>query len=182
MNFFRSNPLARFLISALLLYIAWHVVYELWIHPQQTFDQLLIDNLHYFSYAILQGLGFVMINFPDDSEIRTIGVDGTHGLWIGDPCNGATIFALFAGFIIAYPGKLLRKLVYIPVGIVLIHILNVFRIIGLCLVLLYAPDYLDLNHTYTFTIIIYSFVFLLWYLWSTRFSGLAVGSYLPITK
>ena len=28
------------------------------------------------------------------------------------------------------------------------------------------PEILDFNHTYTFTILVYGYVFYLWYLWS----------------
>jgi len=107
-------------------------------------------------------------------NIRTIGIDGTHGLWIGDPCNGLTLFALFTGFIIAYPGPLKKKLWFIPVGIIAIHFINIIRIVALSLIVYYFPDpeVLDFNHTYTFTLLVYGFVFSLWYVWAGKLSGI----------
>jgi exosortase family protein XrtF len=102
--------------------------------------------------------------------MRTLGIDGTHGLWIGDPCNGITLFALFTGFVIAYPGPVKRKIWFIPLGLFAIHIVNILRIVALAFITLYAPSYLEFNHTYTFTIIVYSFVFFLWMLWANKFS------------
>jgi exosortase family protein XrtF len=102
--------------------------------------------------------------------IRTAGIDGSHGVWVGDSCNGLTLFALFAGFVFAFPGPVIKKLWFIPAGLVAIHLLNVLRVTALALIQYYAPQYLEFNHTYTFTIIVYGFVFALWYLWATKLS------------
>lgn len=151
----------------------WYLVYELWLHPKGTFDLMVIRNLEQLSGWLLRALGYTLISESDISSVRTIGIDGTHGLWIGDPCNGLTLFALFTGFVLAYPGPWKQKAWYIPLGIITIHILNVLRIAALAMIVYHFPDpqVLDFNHTYTFTIIVYGYVFLLWYLWATRFSG-----------
>lgn len=164
-----NKALIRFLIGALIIYIFWYVIYELWLHPWKKADLLLINNLITLSSSILTFLGYDLINFPYNEDIRTMGIDGTHGLWIGDPCNGLTLFALFAGFIIAYPGRKPGwKFLYIPLGLISIHFLNVLRIVGLSLITYYAPEHLNFNHTYTFTILIYSYIFMLWYFWATN--------------
>ena len=43
---------------------------------------------------------------------------------------------------------------------------------GTCNALAVDPELLDFNHDYTFTIIVYAFVFMLWYIWIQRFSPL----------
>jgi exosortase family protein XrtF len=101
---------------------------------------------------------------------RVIGVDGTGGLWIGDNCNGIALFALFTGFIIAYPGNWKKKLVYIPVGILLIQCLNIIRIVSLAILDTRSRAWTEINHTYTFTIIIYGFIFFLWMFWTNKVS------------
>lgn len=163
-------PFTAFLLKAFSLYIAWYVIYEMWLHPAQTADLWVIDNLITVSSAILRLIGYKLIDYPYNPALRTMGIDGSHGMWIGDPCNGLTLFALFAGFVIAYPGSLIKKIIFISAGIFTIHVFNIFRIVGLALVSLYFPDFLELNHTYTFTILIYSIIFFLWYLWAVRFS------------
>ncbi len=158
-----NKALIRFLVSALIIYFGWYLTYTLWLHPWKKLDLAIINNLIFLSSHILTFLNYKLIDYPYSESVRTIGIDGSHGLWIGDPCNGITLFALFTGFIIAYPGKIKWKLIFIPSGLIAIHLLNVFRIVGLALITFYFPKYLDFNHTYTFTIIIYSFIFLLWY-------------------
>jgi exosortase family protein XrtF len=171
-QFAKKNPAAFFLLKALLLYIFWYLFYELWLHPKGYLDALVIDNLIKSGEFIISNLGYRLIPEPDPEwAIRTLGIDGTHGIWIGDPCNGITLFALFTGFVIAYPGPLKSKLWFIPLGLVTIHIVNIIRIVALVLITLYAPQYLDFNHTYTFTILVYSYVFFLWMIWSNKLAA-----------
>jgi exosortase family protein XrtF len=99
-----------------------------------------------------------------------IGVDGAHPIWIGGPCDGVAIMAIFLIFVSAFPGNQIHKLWYIPLGILLIHFINVLRVAGLTLINFYAPEYLDFNHNYTFTFLVYGFIFILWITWVNKFS------------
>lgn len=165
----KRNPFLKFLITAVLLYILWYILYELWLHPAGKIDSLVINNSIFLTSKLLTLFGYDVFTSHTET-IRTLGIDGTPGLWIGDPCNGLTLFALFTGFIIAYPGTIKKKLIYIPIGIITIHFLNILRISGLCMVVFYSPESLEFNHTYTFTIIVYAYIFLLWMIWVKIFS------------
>jgi exosortase family protein XrtF len=168
---FITNPLVLFLIKALVLFFSWIIAYELWLNPIGTIDLFVIDKLIIQSAYFLELFGYELI--PDsiyDTQYRTIGLDGTHGVWVGDSCNGLTVFALFTGFIIAFPGKWIRKLGFISFGIITIHLLNIIRVAALCIILLESPESLDFNHTYVFTTIIYAYIFLLWYWWANKLS------------
>lgn len=160
----------------MFLFLVWYFLYELWLHSETNVDLLVIKNLEDLSSRLLNLLGYSLIPDSDVEDIRTIGIDGTGGLWIGDPCNGLTLFALFVGFVIAYPGSWKHRLWFIPTGLLLIHVLNVLRISALAIILYEYQDFavLDFNHTYTFTIIVYSFVLMLWYLWATKLSGVTM--------
>ncbi len=167
-----NDPFLRFLTVAGTLYLSWYLVYEVWLHPWKQLDLLVINNLIWIASGFLRILGYDLIPPPPDaSDIRTIGIDGTPGLWVGDPCNGLTLFALFAIFVIAYPGPIKKKLWYIPLGLLAIHFLNALRVMALTIIVNVDYAYLDFNHSYTFTVIVYGFVFLLWYVWADRLSG-----------
>lgn len=173
----RDKALIVFLSKAFGLYFFWYLLYERWLNPEGTLDQWVIDQLADSTNQLLQLLGYQLI--PPNmgfQDIRVVGIDGTHGLWIGIPCNGITLFALFTGFIIAFPGPIRHKAWFIPVGLVAIHLFNLIRILSLCIVLKYFPDSLAFNHTYTFTIFVYSFVFLLWLIWVLKFATVQKNS------
>ncbi len=100
----------------------------------------------------------------------------SHGVWIGEPCNGLKLFGVFAVFILAFPGKLTHKIWYIPLGVILLHFINVIRIASLTIISAYNPFLLNFNHNITFQIIVYSIIFLLWYVWTKKFSGLKLNN------
>ena len=168
---FFKNPAVRFVFFCFVLYIIWYLVYELWLHPIRFLDKPVVQSIVFLSEKILTFFGYELVDFTRiDSNISAIGIDASHGVQIGDPCNGISIFALFSGFIIAFPGPWLRKLIYVPLGVGIIYIANLLRIVILCLIAYYAPESLEFNHNYTFTVIVYSIVIFLWYLWIKRFS------------
>lgn len=167
MNFlFLKNPVVRFLIIVFTLYILWYGVYNLWLHPNQTLDLFVIDLTISISKWILELFGHTVYTGTD----RLIGIDGASGLWIGDNCNGIALFALFSGFIIAYKGRIKYKLLYIALGILIIQILNIIRVVVLAILDTHSRAWTEFNHTYTFTIVIYACIFLLWMTWVNRFS------------
>ena len=85
---------------------------------------------------------------------------------IGAPCDGVALFALFAIFILAFPGPISRKAWFIPAGIALLHLANIVRVVVLARIQATSPEWLEFNHDYTFTVLIYGLVFALWYLWT----------------
>jgi exosortase family protein XrtF len=165
-----KNPLIAFFIKAIFFYIIWFLLYELWLHPKGTIDNYVINNIVDVSENLLKKMGFSLMPEPQTDNIRTIGIDGTHGVWIGDPCNGLTLFALFVGFVVSFPGPIKHKIWYIPTGILIIHVLNIIRVIALSIIAFKKPSLLEINHTYTFTIFVYAVVFTLWMVWVNKFS------------
>lgn len=163
----QDRRIAYFFLKSLALYLAWYFLYEEWWQEDGSLDNFLINHLVYVTDFCLQTLGYTTFTYAD-----AVGVDGTHGVLIGVPCNGLSLFALFAGFIIAFPGRRTNKLWFIPLGMVVVHVLNIIRLVGLALIVLYRPDSLAFNHKYTFTIFVYGCIFLLWMLWVKYFAQL----------
>ncbi len=169
---FKKNPYFRFTFLAIILYVVWYVIYEAWLHPSGLWDRIIINNLVYLSSGILHLFGYATL--PEsgfDETIRIVGIDGTSGVWIGDPCNGFSLFALFLIFMITYPGPWKQKLWFIPLGLIGIHLINAIRIAALAIIVDVNIDWLYFNHNYTFNIVVYSFVFLLWYIWAKKYAG-----------
>jgi exosortase family protein XrtF len=167
----KRDPVVRFFLIGAVAYLLWFLAYELWIHPRGSVDLALIDNLIRLSGAALETLGYQLLPEPANAEqIRTIGVQGGHLLWIGDPCNGLGLFAVFTIFLLAYPGPWRHKAWFIGVGLLSIHLINVLRIVALCIVVTIDYELLNFNHDYTFYVVVYGWVFLLWWVWVTRFA------------
>jgi exosortase/archaeosortase family protein len=136
----------------------------------EALGSAVIDSLVKLGEGFLQLLNFETTSYSDGRFRQHFGVSGSAGVTIGAPCDGIVLFALFIVFMISYPGPMRHKLWYMPVGLVLIHGLNVLRVAGLALIVHYNEKWFSFNHDYTFTLIVYAAVFGLWWLWIAKFS------------
>ena len=161
----------RFLIVAGALYLVFYLIYQFVVRKYTFYDQKFIGLIIENSDFILRQMGFKTFKVLQDRDMQVLGVDGASGVWIGSNCNAITLFALFAVFVLAFPGSLKNKLWFVPSGIIAIHIFNILRVVALAIINIKAPQYLDFNHTYTFTFLVYGFIFYLWMLWANRFSN-----------
>lgn len=167
----KKDPLLRFLFVGVLLFTGWLLAYYMVLHPHTGLDRAVIDNIITTSGGLLEALGYVVLPEPDPEQYRTIGVQGGHPLWIGDPCNAVMVMAVFAVFIIAYPGPWKHRSWFLLIGIASIHLINVVRVAALCIVVTYNYAWLTFNHDFVFYVVVYGWVFLLWWIWVKRFSG-----------
>lgn len=84
---------------------------------------------------------------------------------INHGCSGLKQMLQFALLMMIFPGPWKHKLWYIPLGIFIVHLTNLFRIIGLAVVLVTVPDYWDFSHDYIFRPFFYVVIFSLWVYW-----------------
>jgi exosortase family protein XrtF len=85
-------------------------------------------------------------------------------------CNALSVIILFIAFVIAFTGKFKHTIIFILLGSVLIHVLNIGRIVLLSVALYHFPQYEQILHGVVFPLIIYGVVFLLWVIWVNKFS------------
>ena len=173
-----KSPEFKFLITFIPLIITWYFTY----HYLYKIDDLLnfdSDLLTGFSKILSSQSNFILsiFNFQTSIEIhgdmvvaKIIDYPYSHGVWIGEPCNGIKVFGLFAIFILSFKGDLIKKLIFIPIGILIIHFLNIIRIAILTYISAVNPYILDFNHNITFQLFIYGSMLALWYLWIIKFS------------
>ena len=173
-----KSPEFKFLIIFIPLIITWYFTY----HYLYKIDDLLnfdSDSLTGFSKILSSQSNFILsiFNFQTSIEIhgdmvvaKIIDYPYSHGVWIGEPCNGIKVFGLFAIFILSFKGDLIKKLIFIPIGILIIHFLNIIRIALLTYISAVNPYILDFNHNITFQLFIYGSMLALWYLWIVKFS------------
>ena len=166
-----DRDLVRFMGLGFVGYLAWYVAYQYVLKDNTLIDEYLIHSMVLSSEWVLRGLGYALYEVST-SELRwQIGIADSIGLLqIGAPCDGLVLFALFAVFVLAFPGPSRRKLWFIPLGVLLIHIANLIRVVSLVIIQFNRPESLKFNHDYTWTVLIYGFIFWLWYLWATRLS------------
>lgn len=165
-----KNDFIRFLIIAGFSYLLLFLLHVFIIKKYTYYDQKFIGSIITVTETLLNLFGFKTFTVLQDHDVQVVGIDGSSGVWVGSNCNAISLFILFVSFVIAYPGKIKHKFWYIPLGIILVHFLNIIRVVALAIIALKAPHTLGFNHTYTFTFLVYAFIFYLWILWANKFS------------
>jgi exosortase family protein XrtF len=150
----------------------WYFVYTFFIKPSFIYDALIIDKLSRGAHFVLKlfGVDSILIDGRFEGCANLIQLPGSAGVQIGPECDGLIVISLFVFFVLVFPGPWKSKIWYIPSGTVLLFLLNIIRISVLAYMVKESPEWLSFNHDYTFTIIIYAFVFLLWYVWVNKLS------------
>lgn len=154
------NRTSVFFAKALAIYGLWYVVYDLWLLPDGRLDQWLSYNVAWMTDNVMTFLGYDVI-----SQDRIVWLKGASGIEVANGCNGLTTVGLFIGFVVAYPGTWIRRLVFIPLGILAIYATNIFRIVVMLFAQLYWPAAFDPLHGFGLTTVFYVAVFGLWVLW-----------------
>jgi exosortase/archaeosortase family protein len=116
---------------------------------------------------LLHLTGFETLAFEQQNYFQ---VQGGGILKVGIPCSAFDLFVFYAIMIVAYPGPLKYKLIFIPAGILAIHGLNITRFYALAMSDLYSREYFELHHHFIFKAVVYVFIFLIW-MWFVRLSS-----------
>ena len=174
----KAQKFVVFFIPALILWFSfYHYIYKIDYLVSSDFDSLtifseLLSNQSNFILEIF-GLSTSTEIHGDMVVSKILNYEYNHGVWIGEPCNGIKIFGVFTIFILCFSGKAINKLWFIPLGIYIIHFLNILRISILTYIAAIDPNWLNFNHNITFQIIVYGSMSGLWLIWIKKFSNVS---------
>ena len=159
-------------MKAAAIYVGWNFLYDNILLPDGKLDTFLSLSGVRLAAGALSTLGWEV-----ESVGRIIAILGTSGVAIQNGCNGVDLLGLYAGFIIAYPGPMRKRLLLLVGGLLLLYFANIFRIAAFALSSVYFPEHWSEIHNYSSYIFFYPIVLSLWYLWTvigdqdTIFSG-----------
>jgi exosortase/archaeosortase family protein len=88
---------------------------------------------------------------------------------INHGCSGLKPMLQYLLLMLIFPGPWKHKAWFIPMGLVIVHLTNLFRISGLAVVTITIPAYWDFAHDYFFRPFFYVIIFLLWVWWVEKF-------------
>jgi exosortase family protein XrtF len=159
-----------FLLKLLAFYLVFHLL-------QLYFNESLLgaDVNAFISNFIAKGTVYLMSVFSIASNYIQTGhgaqlyVDGSQSVYIDHSCNAFNIQKAFLSLVLATTFRNKHLLWYIPIGVLSIFLVNVVRVWALAVIYKYAPNLLDINHKYIFTIIVYAWIFVLFLIWVNKF-------------
>jgi exosortase family protein XrtF len=172
-----SNKFISFFILSLVIWFSfYHYLYIIDSVFGDSYDSLLkfSEILAKQSNSLLSVLGFdpILEIHGDMVVTKLANFPYSHGVWIGEPCNGVKIFGVFSIFIICFRGKVFNKIWFIVLGIITLHLLNIIRIASLSYIAAIQPRWLNFNHNITFQILVYGTMGILWLIWIKKFSNM----------
>ena len=157
--------LLRFLGIWLVLFVLYQV-YLNYYKSDIDFITRIISNQSVF---LLNKTGFETTtkDFLKQETVQFY-INGKVATRMVEGCNAVSVMILFLAFIFAFY-KGFKTILFAFSGIVILYILNLFRIYVLNVVVVNHYEYTKPAHDYFFPAIIYGGVVLLWLIWINKF-------------
>ena len=165
----------RFLLIFFGSYLILALAYQAYLKylPSETFyPDYFTHQVAQQSYHLIDLLGYetYILEHPNKPSML-LAVNERYVANIVEGCNGLSVFILFLSFILAFSKGFKQTFIYVLLGILLLHILNIFRIALLVLGLYFYPEHKELMHEILFPLFIYGVVFLLWINWIRNYKN-----------
>lgn len=157
--------LLRFLGIWLVLFIIYQLYLNQYTGNIDSFTRIASNQTSF----LLNKTGYETVtkDFPKHETIQFY-INGKIATRMIEGCNAISVMIMFLAFIFAfYQGK--KTFVFAFVGIVILYILNIFRIYVINVIVVDFKEYTKPAHDYFFPAIIYGGVVLLWLIWINKF-------------
>ncbi len=102
------------------------------------------------------------------TESRTMYFPNNGYVAITSGCSGLKQFLQLIVLFVFFPGPWKKKLWYIPLGVFIVHLTNLFRIICLSVIVMELPQYWDFSHDWILRPFFYVVIFGLWWFWNEK--------------
>ena len=108
----------------------------------------------------------------------TIGTEG-QTIWVNShqayvdvspDCTSLKQWMHWLFIMLVFPGPWKQKLWFIPLGLIIIQFINVFRVVGLALMIIPWPQHFHFFHDYIFKTLFYFGIFMMWVVWVEFFT------------
>jgi len=88
---------------------------------------------------------------------------------VNGTCSGLKQFYQWTILMVLFPGPWKKKLWFIPMGIVVIHIVNVLRLVILDVIMNWDPQVWYFSHDWILRPFFYVVIFAMWMVWEEKF-------------
>ena len=171
--FLAQNPSYRFVIVFLTTYLILDYFTSFYIGitaPGNFYSSFLDENLNYvrgfrvlllnITSGILQLMGHTVTT--TDTMLHAYNVGGFNIVY---SCLGFGVMSFFTAFVVAYPKSLRSKLIFLPIGLVFIQVLNIIRLLLITVYWRKSFFFGKINHHDLFNIVLYTLLLTLIYIW-----------------
>lgn len=165
------RPVLGILLRFIIIYLVLLFAYQFYLNsfkaqgldPYSHFiaEQVkMIQNKMGYTTELYHDIPDERVWFNVKQEYVSIMVEG---------CNAVSVIILFISFVFAfYKGN--KTFVFAIAGIVVLYLMNIFRIAGINILTRDYPQYNKMAHDYLFPAVIYGTVVILWLIWIQFFA------------
>jgi exosortase family protein XrtF len=166
------KPTILFLVKFLGIYVVANVVYGLYVTAYEPRPDPVTRWVTIHTTVALTGCGWPTdVQDTETKPTTKVMYQGRSVLSVYEGCNGINVMIIFVAFVVSFGGARRAMVWFIPLGILVLHGINLARIALLFWVSLYMPDFMYFTHKYFFTAILYVVVFVLWIVWVKRYAS-----------
>lgn len=161
--------------------MVFHVLWKIFIKDLFSV-QFIFDSAYWLAGKVFVASVWVLdvfnINVTAFDELSIAGharynviyyAENNGYVYVNTSCSGLKQFYQWFFLMILYPGPWKQKLWFIPLGLVIIHIVNIFRILSMTFVTMTIPQHWDFMHDYVLRPFFYVVMFFLWVWWNEKF-------------
>ncbi len=127
----------------------------------------MVEHVAQVSYKMLIFLGYPVVL----EGVNIIRHDNDVAVRIVWACTGYKQAYIFFVIIAFYYGPFLRKLWFIPAGLVVVYLFNIFRIVMIIAAIKERPESFEFLHEGLYKYLYYGVIFLMWVLWEEKIRG-----------
>ncbi len=165
----------------MVILVFFHIVWRLFNHELLLID-FINSSANWLAQQVFNQSSWILsvtgVNVVPFDELTISGVlrknvficaENSGFVYVNSSCSGLKQFYQWFFLMLLYPGPWKHKLWFFPLGILIVHMVNVFRIIGMVFVTMYLPQHWDFIHDWIMRPFFYVVMFLLWVWWNERF-------------
>lgn len=165
------KPAVIILLRFIVVYVVLLLVYQYYLNSFRQegldpFSRFIAEQVRHVQNAL--GYPTQLYNDVKGEQVYFY-VRNIYPTRMVEGCNAISVMILFTAFVFAfYKGS--KTLLFILAGIVILYIMNLFRIVGLNIVMTDYKQYGKTFHDFIFPAVIYGTVVLLWLVWIKYFA------------
>lgn len=161
--------------------LVFHILWRLFIKDLFSV-QFIYDSAYWLAGKVFVASVWVLdvfnVNVTSFDELAIAGkvrynviyyAENNGYVYVNRSCSGLKQFYQWFFLILLYPGPWKHKLWFLPMGLVIIHIVNIFRIVSMTFVTMTIPQHWDFMHDYVLRPFFYVVMFFLWVWWNEKF-------------
>lgn len=170
-----------FFVKIISVYIAWKLFHDyVWrtAESKAAWQASLTGYGHLYSWLISAVLR--ILGFPATADEAVVNIDAHHSIWIAEHCMAIPAMVIFAFSMLLFRGRWAEKAWFIPLGVLFIFFLNLFRLVSLSILMTHVQETTyQLYHRYVFLVITYGAILLMVAWWMDRVMDEAEGKEYP---